>query len=403
MIDFTGSGIVSCLGQDVASNMRALREGDSGVSVVEEWVQLDGLRSHVAGLVGDFDNRFIPRKTRRTMSKMSEMLCKACDEAMAEAGLSLEQLNSSRVMIIVGSTTGSAVSFEASFAKYHTSGSAEGQRSTTMFKTMNHSVALNLASYLGFKGAVLSPSSACSTGAQAILLGGQFIEAGVCDIAICGGGDECHVSTAIAFDTLHAASSSRNGTPKSASRPFDRTRDGVVVAEGAAVAILESKESRVSRGAESKGRLLGWSQSCDGGEVAHSTTGSMAGNMRNALEMAGLKPDDVGYINAHATSTLLGDQYEAEAVFDVFGAGTAISSLKGHMGHCFAPCGTIEAIVTLHMLKTGTFIPTLNLEEVAPGMPNLDYLKTGTVLDTRTAMSNNFAMGGMNVSVILGA
>jgi 3-oxoacyl-[acyl-carrier-protein] synthase II len=128
----------------------------------------------------------------------------------------------------------------------------------------------------------------------------------------------------------------------------------------------------------------------------------MAENMRNALVMSGLKPDDVGYINAHGTSTLLGDQYEAEAVSDVFGTGTAISSLKGHMGHCFAPCGTIEAIVTLDMLKSGSFIPTLNLEAVDPSMPRLDYLKSSVMLDTRTAMSNNFAMGGMNVSLILG-
>jgi 3-oxoacyl-[acyl-carrier-protein] synthase II len=128
----------------------------------------------------------------------------------------------------------------------------------------------------------------------------------------------------------------------------------------------------------------------------------MAENMRNALVMSGLKPDDVGYINAHGTSTLLGDQYEAEAVSDVFGTGTAISSLKGHMGHCFAPCGTIEAIVTLDMLKSGSFFPTLNLEVVDPSMPKLDYLKSSVMIDTRTAMSNNFAMGGMNVSLILG-
>jgi len=235
------------------------------------------------------------------------------------------------------------------------------------------------------------------------LLGAQFIEAGLCDIAICGGADECHVATAIAFDTAQAASSQNNNSPELASRPFDRSRDGVVVAEGAAITILESESSQKGRDAEAKGILLGWAQSCDGGEVAHSTKRSMADNMRVAIAKAGLSPEDIGYVNAHATSTKLGDQNEAEAVFDVFGSNVAISSIKGNMGHCFAPCGTIEAIATLNMLNKGTYLPTKNLLDLDPIMPDMHYLNSVTMLETDAAMSNNFAMGGMNVSLILGA
>ena len=402
-IHFTGAGIVSPLGHSVQVTMDALEAGRSSLEHVEEWAAVDGLSSHVAARVNDFDNRFIPRKVRRTMSKMSEMLCKATSEALSQANLSLDEVEHRRVMLLVGSTTGSTETFEVSFKKFHESGSSRGQFSTTMFKTMNHSVALNLASYLQFKGTVISPSSACSTGAQAILLGAQFIESGLCDIALCGGADEVHVGTAIAFDTAQAASSGFNGDPKRASRPFDAQRDGVVVAEGASLVVLESADSMRSRSAQSLGEICGWAQSCDGGQVAHSGADSMAQTMQDALSKAGIGPEDVGYVNAHATATLLGDLYESQAVHTVFGDHTPISSLKGHLGHSFAPCGTMEAIATLHMLRTQRFLPTLNLEEIDPELPALGYLREVSSFETEHAMSNNFAMGGMNVSLILRA
>jgi 3-oxoacyl-[acyl-carrier-protein] synthase II len=334
------------------------------------------------------------------MSKMSQMLCRAGDEALGQAGLTPEGLNALRVMVIVGSTTGSTGSFEQSFKKFHETGSAAGQFSTTMFKTMNHSVALNLASYWGFKGAVLSPSSACSTGAQAILLGAEFIRAGLCDVAICGGADEAHIGTAIAFDTAQAASSAFNDSPAQSSRPFDAQRDGVVVSEGAAVVVLESAASRQERQVHSLGEIVGWAQSCDGGQVAHSSAASMAENMRSAVTAAGLSPDDIGYVNAHATSTLLGDRYEAQAIYEVFGS-VAVSSLKGNLGHSFAPCGTLEAIATLDMLRREAFLPNLNWVSAGADAPPLVYLEKPTRLNTTLALSNNFAMGGMNISLVL--
>ena len=399
-IHFTGSGIVSPLGQSVASTLTALEAGECGIERIEDWANMPGLSTHVAALVRDFEPRFIPRKIRRTMSKMSQMLCKAGDEALEQAGLCAAELSTLRVMVIVGSTTGSGSSYEQSFKRFHETGSASGQFSTTMFKTMNHSVALNLASYWGFKGSVLSPASACSTGAQAILLGAEFIRAGVCDIAICGGADECHIGTAVAFDTAQAASNAFNSEPLQASRPFDARRDGVVVSEGAAIAVLESEASRARRQVGSLGRLLGWAQSCDGGQVAHSTAESMADNMRAALKSAGLGAESIGYVNAHATSTLLGDRFEAQAIHSVFGK-VPTSSLKGNLGHSFAPCGTLEAIATLDMLDKGRFLPNLNWTQSESDFPPLLFLDRVTALDTKLAVSNNFAMGGMNVSLVL--
>ena len=232
------------------------------------------------------------------------------------------------------------------------------------------------------------------------MLGGIFIKSGVCDIAICGGADELHMSTAIAFDTAHAASRGFNHAPHTASRPFDADRDGVVVSEGAALTVLESEDSRSARGVPSLGTLVGWAQSCDGGSVAHSGVRSMADNMRSALSVAGIDSSDVGYVNAHATATRLGDLYEAKATYEVFGT-IPISSIKGHLGHSFAPCGTIEAIATLEMLKRGVFYPSLNLQKPDSELPPLDFLQEHRKIETDYAMSNNFAMGGMNVSLIL--
>ena len=401
-IHFTGTGVVSPLGSNVAETFSAIRQGESGVVLVEEWASVDGLGTHVAALVSDFDPRFISRKTRRTMSKMSQMICQAAQEALDQAGLTLEELNERRVVLIVGSTTPSTGSLEQGFKKFHDTHSTGGQFSTTLFKGMNHSVALNLASYLGFKGRVLSPASACSTGAQALALRGDFIRAGLCDIAICGGADEAHVGTAIAFDTAQAASSGYNDRPGEASRPFDENRSGVVVAEGAAIAVLESEASMQARKATSMGQLLGWAESCDGGEVAHSTAKSMEANMRAAIENAGLGPKDIGYVNAHATATHLGDRYEAEAIHAVFGR-VPVSSLKGHLGHSFAPCGTLESIATLAMLRSGSFWPTLNCRKPDPELPGLDYLLTERSMDCPVAMSNSFAMGGFNVALVLSA
>ncbi len=398
-VHVVGGGAVTSLGLDLKTSIEALYAGTSGTQGMADWSEIDGLRCLVAAPVEGFDGRFIPRKTRRTMSKMSQMLCRAAAEALAQAGLDADELNARRVMLIAGSTTGSTESLERSFLKAHNTRSTVGQPSTTMFMSMNHSVALNLASYLGFKGRVLSPSSACSTGAEAMMLGAQMIEAGICDIAVCGGADELHVATAIAFDTVEAASQGFNDTPGQACRPFDAGRDGVVVSEGAAVAILESSASRDSRGAASLGVLRGWAQSCDGGSVAHSSTGSMAANMRVALDKAGVTASDIGYVNAHATGTTLGDAFEAQATFDVLGE-VAVSSLKGHMGHSFAPCGTFEALATLHMMETGRFVPTLNLDARDPGLPPLRFLAEETRLDAGCSLSNNFAMGGMNVSLV---
>lgn len=400
-VHISGYGLVSPLGLTADETFDALRRGDSAARFMPEWSQVEGLHSHVASLVPEYDVSSIPRKLRRTMSRMSEMGCLAADECLATANLAREELSRRRTMIIAGSTTGSPIAMRQSLKHFHQTGSFTGEVSTTVFKCMSHSLSLNLAAYLDFNGPVLSPSAACSTGAQAILLGKQMIDSGYCDLVIAGGADECDVTSCFSFDVALAASRGFNHTPEQASRPFDRDRDGIVVSEGAALIVLESEQSLNSRGATSHGVVLGGAQRCDGQHVSRPIVPAMAETMREALADACVVPCDIGYVNAHATSTRLGDQSEALAIHEVIGEGKPVSSLKGHLGHSFAAAGSTEAILSLMMLQQGVMLGTKNLNCPDPEMPPLYFVTDDAPLPVGPILSNSFAFGGFNVSLVL--
>ena len=401
-VHISGYGLVSSLGASVDATFAALQKGCSAARFMPEWSKVDGLRSHVAALVPDYDVSFIPRHKRRTMSRMSEMACIALEESLAQAGLTKEELTARRVMIVAGSTTGSPIAIAESHEHFYRSQSFAGLLSTAAFKCMSHSLALNLASYLDFNGPVLSPCSACSTGAQAILIGKQMIESGYCDIVLAGGADECHITSCFSFDVALAATRAFNDTPTIASRPFDRDRDGIVVSEGASMLVLESSQSLCERGMPSYGRVLGGAHRCDGQHVSKPIIESMVATMNDALKDAGAAPGDVCYVNAHATSTRLGDLSEASAVHRVFGDRMAISSIKGHLGHSFAAAGSTEAIISLKMMEHKQVIGTKNLSHLDPELPPLDYVIDERPLKDGIVLSNSFALGGMNVALVLG-
>ncbi len=400
-VHISGYGLVSPLGLDADTTYSALQAGQTAARFMPEWSQVEGLRSYVASLVPDYDASFIPRQKRRTMSRMSEMACIALEECLMRAGLAKDELSERRVMIIAGSTTGSPIAMSEAQQQFHASGSFKGQLSTTVFKCMSHSLALNLASYLEFSGPVLSPSSACSTGAQAILLGKQMIESGYCDIVLAGGADECHITSCFSFDVALAATRSFNDAPQAASRPFDRDRDGIVVSEGASMLVLESWPSLQRRGRSSYGRVAGGAHRCDGQHVSSPIVDSMAATISEALKDASATSGDVSYVNAHATSTKLGDLCEASAVHRVFGERMAISSIKGHLGHSFAAAGSTEAIIVLKMMEHNEVIGTKNLDCVDPEMPDLNFVTQAASLADGLVVSNSFAFGGMNVSLVL--
>ncbi len=398
----TGMGALSSLGNDVDTMFAAIKEGKSGVRTFPEWKQFNGLHCHLGAPAPEYDVMKIPRQVRRAMSRMSEMAALATFQALGQADLQPgAKLNSPRTMLIMGSTSGSPWTLETYFRKMFEKGGPEGQLSTSFFKVMNHSVPANVAAALDYHGALLSPSSACATSTQSILLGYELIQSGQYDLVLAGGADELHHMSAAIFDIVQAASRGFNDHPERASRPFDKSRDGLVVSEGAGVLVLESEAHMSKRGGRPLAEILGGTYQCDGTHMTQSSAETMMGVMHEALKRAGVKASDVDYVNAHATSTTHGDAEEAKAIGGVFGPETPVSSLKGHLGHSLAACGAIEAIAAIKMMQNSLILPTRNLEEVAPECTGVRHVRENTPASVRTVLSNNFAFGGINTSLLL--
>jgi 3-oxoacyl-[acyl-carrier-protein] synthase II len=398
----TGMGAVSSMGVGADALFAGLLEGRSGVRSYPEWKQHVGLFSHLGAPAPEYDISRIPRAARRTMSRMSEMAVLATIEALGQADLRVGAGESTpRVLLCMGSTSGSPETLETYFKKLIERGGPEGQMGTTFFKVMNHSVPANVASALGFLGPSLSASAACATSAQNMILGWELLQAGLFDIVIAGGADELHYTSAAVFDTVQAASRGYNDRPDEASRPFDRDRDGLVVSEGAGVVVLETEESVHRRNAKPYARLASGSYLCNGSHMSQSNAEAMMEVMGASLERAGLRCEEIGYVNAHATSTRHGDQEEAEAIGRLFGLSVPVSSLKGHLGHTMAACGALEAIASIKMMDRGMLIPTRNLHNVDPGCGQVQHVQEIRSQKVQHVLSNNFAFGGMNTSLIV--
>lgn len=397
----TGMGALTSLGNSVNEMFSGLLQNRTGVRHIPEWEKYNGLHSHLGAPVAPYDPMVIPRSARRTMSPMSEMAVLATEQALQNAKLSKDELNSPRVLMIMGSTSGSGITLETYFKKLFEKGGPEGQVSTSFFKVMNHSVPANVASAFGFKGSLLSPSSACSTSAQAMILGWELLQTGLYDLVIAGGADELHYMSAAIFDIVLAASRKYNATPEKSPRPFDQDRDGLVVSEGASIVVMESEDSVQRRGAKKLAEFCGGAYLCNGTHMSQSNSSTMMEVMRVALERSNIQASQIEYVNAHATGTQQGDQEEARAIGSVFGSQMPVSSLKGHFGHSLAACGTLEVIASIQMMKHQVIIPTRNLEKVDPECQGVDHVLEVRKKDIRTILSNNFAFGGMNTSLIV--
>lgn len=397
----TGVGAVSPLGVGVPALMEGLIEGRSGISRVDSLRQVQGLRCLVAGLAPEVDPKLIDRKFRRSMSPMSIYATLACREALAQAGVPEEALSSGRLGACIGSTIGSPYSYEEFFADYLKDFSLERVKSTMFFKIMGHSCAANVAQILGVKGRVMAPAAACATGIQSVGLGFEAIALGRQDMMLCGGADELHPLTVATFDIINAASTGYNERPASTPRPFDKDRDGTVCAEGCGILLLESLDSAKARGARILGEVAGFASTSDPTNISNPDPAAIMACMRAALDEAIIRPDEVDYVNAHATATELGDIAESAAIHDLFGTRPLVSSLKGHLGHSLAASGAIELIATLGMLERNLLLPTKNLETVDPRCAPISFLREPTRSAAQVAVKNNFALGGVNASLIV--
>lgn len=397
----TGMGAISPYGPGAERLMNALIRSESGVSIDADLSKIGGLRSQVVGRVPDLDASGIPRKYRRSMSPMSIYAALATEEAIRQAGIPEVVCRNGQTGVAIGSTVGSPIATEEFFKRYLTASSLDGIRSTTFFKMMNHSSAMNLAQLYGITGRVLAPSVACSTGCQTVGLGYEMISAGLQEVMICGGTDEFHPIVAGTFDIMNAASSKYNDTPHQTPRPFDINRDGVVCAEGAGVLILETMASARKRDAVILAEVVGFATTTDTSNIANPSAAAVARCMHQALTDAGLQPHDIDYVNAHATGTIQGDRAEANAIANLFGPAVPVSSFKGHWGHTMAASGTLETIASIKMMQQNCLIPTLNLDQVDPDCDGVGHIQGDEQRNIRYILKNNFALGGVNSSIIL--
>jgi 3-oxoacyl-[acyl-carrier-protein] synthase II len=272
--------------------------------------------------------------------------------------------------------------------------------SNSYVQMMPHTTAVNVSLFWDLKGRVVPTSSACASGSQAIGYAYEAIAQGKQTLMLAGGAEELSPPAVAVFDTLYATST-RNDEPHLTPRPFDVKRDGLVVGEGAATLVLEEYEHAVARGARIHAEIVGFGCNSDGAHITQPTAETMAIAMKLALQDAALQPEAIDYVNAHGTSTDLGDVAESTATAQVFGSRMPISSLKSYIGHTLGACGAIEAWWTIEMMKRNWFAPTLNLENVDPACAALDYIVgEGRALEAEYVMSNNFAFGGINTSLI---
>ena len=397
----TGLGAVSPLGPDVDSMIEGMRLGRSGISLIPELEGIEGLAPRLGGRVRGIDPKAIPRKHRRSMSNMSVFSVLAAQQALTQAGMDDEFITSGRVGVCIGSTVGSVDTMEEFFRNYLHETSIERVKSMLFFRIMGHSCASNVAQFFGIAGRTMAPTAACATGCQAVGLGYESIALGAQDAMLCGGADEFHPLSVATFDIIQAASTGYHDAPHKTPRPFDADRDGVVSSEGAGVLLLESLSSARRRDADILAEVVGFGNTADASSIANPDPAPVVRCMRAALENAGLAPEAIDYVNAHATATEQGDIAEARAVSELFGPNTPISSLKGHLGHTLAASGALELISTIRMITDGVILPTLNLDTPAPQCAGIDHVQKPRTQQIATALKNNFALGGINSSIII--
>ena len=396
----TGVGVVTPFGNGLAALMKGIAEGRSAVQRMEGWEQYIGLHSLVAAPVTIQDEKRIPRQKRRSMGRMSIFAAQAADEAMADAGIVLADENLWKIGCVIGSTMGSAKSINDTFETMLPDKDLSRLNSTMFFQCMSHTAAVNVAQYLGLNGTVMAPAAACASALHAIGTGYDLIRLGRQDVLLCGGAEELHPTVTGSFDILFATSTKYNDRPQQTPRPFDRDRDGLVCGEGSGLVVLEDYDRAIKRKAKIYAEIVGYSTTANGLHVSQSNKESMVSCMQQALEEAGEKPASVDYVSAHATATIQGDQEEAEAIREVFGATVPVSSLKGYIGHTLGASGGIELAASLSMMEQGVIYPTLNLENVSPECEGIQHVQRPLEKQVRTVLKNGFAFGGINAALV---
>ena len=396
----TGMGIASPLGSTLESAYERLKTYEN---CVEHWPKLDEyerLNTSLGAFVSGFKTpEHFTRKVTRTMGKVSIMAVATAEDALKQAGLFGNEIIS-EAGVSYGSSTGS-LDAVLDFYSMCIDKKVKLLNSGSYIKMMPQTAAVNISLYFKTHGRLIATSTACTSGSMGIGYAYEAIKDGYQDLMIAGGAEEIHPTQVGVFDTLYATSS-KNSTPKLTPSPFDKDRDGLVIGEGAGTVILEEYERAKARGAKIYAEVAGFATNTDGTHITNPNKDMMAMVMRKALKDARLKPEDIGYVNAHGTGTINGDIAESLATEEVFGCKMPISTIKSYTGHTLGAAGSIEAILSIEMMNNGWFAPTLNLNNIDEQCGNLDYIvKEGRKIDCEYVVTNNFAFGGINTSIIL--
>ena len=392
----TGMGIVSCIGLNIQEVLKSLKVGRSGISSNLTYAEM-GFRSHVSGTININLSELIDRKTLRFMSEASGFGYIAAQEALLNASINLEDIDPSRIGIVAGSGgASSAAQIEASDIARERGPKRIGPYAVT--KTMGSTVSAILGTTLKLKGVNYSISSACSTSAHCIGHAAELIQLGKQDIIIAGGAEQEHWTSSSMFDAMGALSSQYNDNPEKASRPFDVDRDGFVIAGGSGMLILEDEEHALKRNASIIARLEGYCANSDGYDMVSPSGEGARRCMSEAIEAFG---SDVDYINAHGTSTPVGDLAELGAIKEVFGkSAPIIGSTKSMTGHSLGATGAQEAIYSILMMQNNFIAPSINIDTLVEEAEGLKIAQSITKQELNAVMSNSFGFGGTNASLI---
>ncbi|MGN7759420.1 beta-ketoacyl-[acyl-carrier-protein] synthase family protein [Chryseobacterium sp. 22532] len=395
----TGMGIYSCIGTSLEEVRESLYQGKSGIALVQERKEF-GFRSGLTGVVPKPDlKNLLNRRQRVSMGEESEYAYLATSDALQQAGIDQDFLDSHEVGILYGNDSVSQAVVESiDIAREKKDTTLMG--SGAIFKSMNSTVTMNLSTIFKLKGINLTISAACASGSHSLGLAYMMIRNGFQHMIICGGAQETNKYSMASFDGL-GVFSVREDEPTKASRPFDTGRDGLIPSGGAASLIVESLESAQKRGATILAEIVGYGFSSNGGHISTPNVDGPALAMDRALKQSGLKAEDIDYINAHATSTPIGDANEAKAIYEIFGSDVPVSSTKSMTGHECWMAGASEVVYSILMMQNDFVAPNINLEN-----PDDEAKKINLVSKTKNQkidvfLSNSFGFGGTNSALIV--
>ena len=401
----TACSAITPIGHGKDQIVASLLKGISGIKPLREDQLISRfIHSKVYGTVDypvDYDFK---RQHRKTMGPVAYYACQVAKEVLEQSGLPEDFITSGKMGVAFGSIHGSPtvqrdiykVFFEAKDrTSYQTIGAVD------YLKSMVHTTAVNITKMFGITGRVISSGTACTTSSQSIGFGYEAVKYGLQEAMLCGGADEYDTITVAVFDNLLACSTAFNSEPRRTPRPFDKLRDGLVVAEGAGAVMLEEYEFAKKRGANILAEVIGFACNNNGGDLILPNLDGITKTLTLGLENARINANDVDLVSAHATATKMGDIIEAQAISAVFGDNPYVVAPKSYMGHTMAACGAIETILPIYMMQDGFIAPTLNLEEIDERCAMIKHVQKVLQKTVKTTAIQNFAFGGVNTIVLI--